>query len=313
MAVTRVRERWQGADGQYSYTYIPSDTQKRTFLVYTNSLSDSAATVFLSDQLPALGSSHPDANILTVRSLDIEREKESPYLYNVTANYSDAPIKPPQDPNPLTRQAVVTGSVTQYSRTTITDYQGNTELNTAGDPFDPHEIDDVRFGYQIEKNVPDNAVPSWTSTLPNSTNSDPFTIAQIAVTFDTNTIKMSEFKMSDIKTEYVETLNEIVSYRTLAFALAFNPLTWKFKTPSRGYRAINIGGISLDVAPFGAPYRVTETSSRGVPVLVTKPVFLREDGSAIDPTEPLDPSEIYVQEFDDYAPNDFSVLTPFTV
>src|SRR5579872_907170 len=98
MPVLRVNELIE-EEAEFNYSFTPDDDAKRKFQVLCRDWRDNSATILLSGMVPLPGSQHPWLG-QTCRRLTIDRRKNSRW-FDVVAEYSDKPIKPPQDPNPL--------------------------------------------------------------------------------------------------------------------------------------------------------------------------------------------------------------------
>lgn len=305
MSVTRVSEVFD-QQAEFNYSFTPDDSAERNFLVWTNNRSDEAYVIMTSGMVPLIGSPHPTLLLQTARKITPKRLNKSPYMWTLRVEYSDKPVKPPQDPNPLNRPAAITGAARQYSKYTLFDRDGNAILNSAKDPYDPIEMDDARWIIRVSKNLPYNAIP----LLPNNViNQDPFTITQLGITGDTETLKLQEQEFSDIKFEYVlEGIAYVgITYRTFSFSLAYREEGWVYKTTDRGYRA-------KDPSDGTGPYPVTvqEFGSK-IWRPVTKPVFLDGSGNTLQsgPDDTIVASAIVINNFNNYADYDFSALSAY--
>src|SRR5580698_5698707 len=152
MSVVSVRERWKNREGNYKYTYLPSDESTRYFLVETNNAADDDAIIGASGLLPDLGTTHPNTTILTARHWNIKNRDEHPRYWDVTVEYEDAPQKPPQDPNPLNRAAVIRMKTIRYDKYVIFDRDNNPIVTSAGEFYEPTKVDSSRFQVEVEKN-----------------------------------------------------------------------------------------------------------------------------------------------------------------
>jgi hypothetical protein len=271
----------------------------------------------------------PGSFTLTCRDVDYQNDEKSPYFWDVTCNYSDAPIKPPQNQNPLTRQAAISGDMRQYTKNVICDWQGNPIVNSTGDPFDPHGKDDGRRVYQVEKNVQYNAVPACADTYQDCVNSDPFTIGQLGITFPAYTLKCADFKFSDLKMEYVELIGWI-TYRTFSFTLSpnwamilGNLIGWRYCPADAGYRVLNTNGAGGPApgaptnVPVGDPYVFKVPNANGSLVFPASEPFLNGFGQPLAqtaaPVFAWTSPQGFSPPFDDHQPVDFSVLSAYCV
>ena len=140
MTVAEVHELFED-DAEFVFSFTPEDTSNRCFRVRTTNKTDGPAVIAASGLLPLPGASHPNLPHIA-RKCKPKRIDKSPYHWMWEVEYSDAPIKEPQDPNPLNRPAVITGSARQYSKGILIDRDGNPIVNSAGDLYDPIEIDE---------------------------------------------------------------------------------------------------------------------------------------------------------------------------
>lgn len=308
MSVIRVNELLEN-ETELKYSFTPDDDAERHFQVLCSLLSDNEATIIASGMIPLPGSGHPYLG-QNCRTLTITRKKGAPRWWDVTAQYADSPVKPPQDPNPLNRPAILTGDARQYSAATLVDINNNATTNSFGDVFDPIERDDSRWMFSVTKNVPYDAIPGFVLTANNTINSDPFTITQLGLTCDAETLKVQEFKFSDIKSELVPSGGSftLIQYRALSFGLSFREEGWKYKTPDRGYRGFDPGESGQ------VPIVFYEFDKNHMQRKCSRPTYLDGTGFPLfDPASqvPITVSEIVYMSFDLYNDFDFSQLTPY--
>jgi len=103
VAVVTVREKWKGRGGRFCYLFIPNDSGRRYFQIHTNAITDDLATVYAAtygSSIPAQGSLFPGSFTLTCRDVDYQNDEKSPYFWDVTCNYSDAPDQAATKPEP---------------------------------------------------------------------------------------------------------------------------------------------------------------------------------------------------------------------
>jgi hypothetical protein len=255
-----------------------------------------------------LGSSHPDSVILTLRVLAVEQSNDanSPFYWDITASYSDEPLKPPQDSNPLNRAARIRMRSVRFQRPIIKDRDGNPITNSANEPFPPLEIENSHWSFEVEKNYPYNQIPSWVLTANDAINSDPFTISQLGLTIDTNCGKISELDLSDIQSEQVG--DTTIYYRTLRFVIDFQQQGFQIEVADRGYTQLKKEGDGLpDFIADGAPCVINVKDSIGTLVKPTDPVYLDGSGGILDQAS-VDSLDFQYLTFDVYPEMDFSVL-----
>lgn len=88
-----------------------------------------------------------DAYLLNITS---SSEDDDGYSFIVEAKYGPYPSD--YTVNPLDKPYELSWSLAPYQTTTIEDIDGSPILNTAGDPFDPIEIDDSRVVLTVTRN-----------------------------------------------------------------------------------------------------------------------------------------------------------------
>jgi hypothetical protein len=247
-----------------------------------------------------------------LQDIDFRQHDQSPYEWLCAFDYSDAPIKPPQNVNPLLRPASIIGSSQANQESTITDYQGNAIVNSAGDQYDPTTIPSGFFQWSISKNVSVNSIPSFILTIPFCDNSDTFSIPQLdPLSFPPKTLLASGFGHSDIKTEVIGNAN--VLYRTFSFVLTFNPETWVYYPIDRGWQGLIYGYESLGKGKFFVHSTMPPGSGQtgqGPLVLPSKPLFM--DGLGHSLVAGLPPVEFPTDGYDLFQPFDFtSNLGPY--
>ena len=230
MAVVWAREHWEGRDG--SFENVVNNTLTRTWKVKTdNKLDDSQVVAAHFDS--ALGirflSPHPTNGFFTARKLDIKQESASPLAWRVTVMYSTEPIGEDEDKpeNPLDEPPKISGDSEMSQKFTTKDKDGKPVLNSAGDPLEPHEVDDPRGVIIIEKNFP--SIPGFVSTYINKVNNASFSIPGISEPFGPRTVKFQRFRFGA-----QEVRNE-VSFVAVTVELSIDPNTWDVDRLDEGF------------------------------------------------------------------------------
>jgi hypothetical protein len=322
MTVVSCRERWYGRDGSFHYTFLPSDDTSRHFLILTDNLNDNAVTigaqatlgpVFSPTPLPLLGSFHPNSPILTVRDWSFKQKVENPYYWDADVQYRDAPLRNPQDIDPLNRAAVISCKTVRYTKTVIQDNAGNPIVNSANDYLEGVEIDDCRYQIEIAKNYPSTGIPSWFLTGRNCINIADWTITQLNMTIPMNCAKISEMEFTQILSETIA--GTTTFYRTLKIIVDIspnttldsdgNPVGHNFEFADKGYRAIH-SSASQDVGaivPLGGLYKIKVFDQHGMKVFPTQPVYLDGNGGVV-----ADGGDIVILQFNIYNTFDFTNL-----
>ena len=335
MSVVLFREIWSGRKAKAVYSYIPSDSVTRMFLVRTNNRADDASVIYSytgaittpyseAAGCPQLGYIHPLYTLMFLQGVDFRQHDQSPYEWLCAFDYSDAPIKPPQNVNPLTRPAAIVGGTVRSTHSTLTDYQGNGRFNSAGDLYDPVEIPDANFAWSVSKNVGVDSIPSFILTIGGgqggnndvgkglAVNSDSWTMPQIGLTFPAKTLLVSDFGHSDIKTEVIGNAN--ILYRTFTFVLSLDTNTWVEYPLDRGWRALT-SGSNPTIYDIRVPSNISAgadgtQSAPGPLVKPSKPVLLDGAGHYYTNQNPT-PTVFPPGGYDLFQPFDFSNLTPY--
>jgi hypothetical protein len=309
VSVVRVNEKWPNRSGEFNFSFLPSDSAVRQFQVMTDNANDDAITILTSGMVPTPGQLHPNSQILSCRKLDCKQKEQSKFWWDVTAHYSDEPLKPPQDPNPLNRLAVLRFKSVRFDRYIIQDRDQNPIANSANDLYDPGRIDGSRWSIETEKNYSATAIPNWVLTAVDCINSDPFTISQLGLTVDTGLAKVSEIDVSEIKTEWV--LGSQIDYRTVKVGIDFRQDGWQIILLDAGKRAIHkntsdqVGNNAA--VPIGSRYYIKVKDMTGAMVRASEPVPL--DGTGLVLPEASIPDGLVYNKFDVYQQFDFSQIS----
>ncbi len=230
MAVTRCAEHWKGRAG--AFEGVTNNTLRRQWLVVTNSSSDTpyaiasyfAATVGIVYLTP-----HPDANIYTARNMEIDPLEDTPLAYEVTVTYSSVPIKADEEerqaPNPLDRPARITWDSENAQEFTTKDKDGKAMLNSAGDPLEPVEKDDIRWIIAITKNFA--SLPSWILSTVNKVNSSQITVSGLAL--PARSTKVQRLRIGE------QQVDNDIPYYEVTVELAYKPSLWDVKRLDEGF------------------------------------------------------------------------------
>jgi len=180
MSVVSVRENNEGRSGSLK----PSEsTYTRSFIVVTNSKSDSVVTVatgvFTVFGVRA-GSAHNEDSTARCTSMDPTCD-ESGKVWIVTCQYSNASEQRDKQENPLSDAAIIgPWDSDSYQEVAEVDNDDKVIANSAGDPYDPPLMKDFsRRNVTVRKNV--SSVPEWFLDYEDAVNSDAFTVGGLSV------------------------------------------------------------------------------------------------------------------------------------
>lgn len=279
MAVSWVREMWDGRGGGGDFDGNLEHT--RVWRVKTDNKWDDETTVLTASTLPFIGQTHPNDIASYCNSLTATNVGETPYLWVVTATYSN---EREGSSSPLDDPIEYQWSTEQYQRVADTDNNGQGIVNSAGDPFDPPSMrDDSRRTVTITSNQP--FVPAWVLSYQDAVNSSVCGI-------DGVTISAGLAKCQHVDVSPWRERNGI-SYRIVRLTIHISQDGWKLKLLDAGFRERDDDNkLKL----------ITSESDGGQP---PGPVLLNGNGAAIlDPS----PADAVFLEFSVYPELDFGAL-----
>lgn len=236
MSVVRCAEDWKGRNG--TFENVTNNRVVRKFFVRTDDKYDNQFTItsyFATDMGITFLSPHPDANIYTCRSLDADQRDDSPFAWDVTCTYSTEPLNEDEEDkpeNPLDRPARITWDSEVFQKFTNRDKDGNVMVNSAGDPIEAIEVDDIRWVISITKNFA--SLPAWVLTVPNSVNSSAVNIS--GVSLPARTVKVGHLHIGELQVE-----NDIPFYE-VTVELSYKPGTWDEEVPDEGFNVSDGSG-----------------------------------------------------------------------
>lgn len=279
MAVEWVREVWDGRGGGGDFDGNIEHT--RVWKAKTDSKWDDQTTVLTASSLPFLGQAHPNDLSSYCNSLTATNVGETPFLWIVTATYSN---EREGSASPLDDPIEYEWSTEQYQEVADRDASGQGIVNSAGDPFDPPIMRDVsRLAVTITSNQA--FVPLWIITYQDAVNSSTCGI-------DGLTIAAGQAKCQSISVSGQRERNGF-PYRIVRLTIHINKDGWKRSQLDAGFRERDDENkLKL----------ITSESDGGQP---PGPVLLDGNGAAIlDPS----PGDAVFLEFDLYTELDFGAL-----
>lgn len=228
MAVVWAGEHWDGRDG--SFGSVTDNTMTRVWKVKTNNKFDDQ-TVVLAHFTGTMGitylSAHPSNGYFTARKIDAKQLAASPYAWIVTVTYSTEPLREDEDEpeNPLSRPVRITWSSELSQEFTTKDKDGKPMLNSAGDPLEPWERDDVRWIIRLTKNF--SSLPSWVANYVNKVNSSSLTIQ--GITLAARTCKLQALNIGE------QQVQNDIPYIEVSADIAYRPDAWDVKRLDEGF------------------------------------------------------------------------------
>jgi hypothetical protein len=274
MAVLTFDEIAPGRDGAEQFKEKKGVTRyTRTFLVRTDTNTDEASVIFAHASCPNVGDVYPyDADAFCTDVRPVQHKAKT--VWRVTARYS---TEYELSDNPLNDAAEIEWNTEPRQKAFWKDRDGNAILNSAGDYYDPPvEGDDSRWVATVSKNLA--AVPAWTLTYKDATNSDQFTL-------DGLTIAIGVAKLSRIRISKWQERNDI-DFRVVTFSIAIDENGWAAELLDQGFRELDgcTGAGSGSGSGSGSGEcdegRVHITDKNGDPVV--SPVPLDGNGCALD-------------------------------
>ena len=178
---------------------------------------------------------------------------EDSFQWLVNADYGPYPES--KNINPLLVPLEISWGAAQFQRTTIDDIFGNPILNTAGDSYEPIDVDDSRLILTVVRNEVAYD-PQLAAAYKDAINADEFLGAP-----------KYTIKASPVQTQRIEDQIFGVYYRS-TYTFHYNPDTWKKKLLCRGLHYL------VDGKKHNCMIQRVE---------VTEPVHLDKDGRQLEP------------------------------
>lgn len=299
MSVISAREHWDGRDG--SFENVTNNRVDRKWLVKTDNKYDTPLVVgdyFRTTLSIGFQSPHPGNGSYTARNMEIESRAETPCVYDVKVTYSTEPFKSDSeeqnDEDPTARPARVTWDSENAQEFTTNDKDGKAMLNSAGDPLEPLEKDDIRWTISLTKNFAN--IPTWVLSTVNCVNESDVTIAGLS--FPARTVKVQRLHIGELQVE-----NNIAFYEATV-ELAYKKNTWDVERLDEGFNVIAGDGK----VPAADKKRITIEDDDGDFQPATEAIPLDGAGGVLsDPT----PDTAEHITFKVYEEADLSAL-PFT-
>lgn len=292
MAVTRCAEDWKGRDG--TFQNVQNNRVTRTWKVITDDKTDNYFTIssyFAATEGIVYLTPHPDNGAYTARDLSADQQDESPFFWIVTVTYSTEPLKADdqdqQAPNPLDRPVRITWDSENAQEFTTKDKDGKAMLNSAGDPLEPVEKDDIRWIIALTKNF--DELPSWILTTVNKVNDAAITISGLEL--PERTVKVQRLHIGERQVE-----NDVPFYE-VTIELAYKEDTWDVKRLDEGFNVTSGDGR----VPATEKKKIQiETDESGVFADATEAIPLDGAGAVLSGATPdnavFHTFEIYAQE-----------------
>ena len=242
MAVTSASEHWPQRGG--SFGALRDSRMTRHWLVKTDDKLDDAITIrdhFRDVMGIQYLTAHPNNIYFTLRNLECSQKDETPKAWDVTGVYSPAPLDEDQqqEENPLDRPTIIEWSSELAQEFTTKDKNGKPMLNSAGDPLEPLEKDDVRWSVSLTKNFA--SIPFWVAEYVNTINSSAVIVQ--GQSLPAHTLKVQQLHIPPLQIE-----NNIPFYQVMV-ALAYKAETWRVKRLDEGFHYVTGGDrkkITLD-------------------------------------------------------------------
>lgn len=291
MAVVFAREHWKSRGG--SFSGVTNNQVRREWIVKTSDRNDTPITIakyFATTLSISYLSLHPDVTLytFTAREMEIDPLEDTPFAYNVVVTYSSEPIQDEeqdqQDVSPLDRAPHIDLSSELAQTFTVTDKDDEAMLNSANDPYEAIEKDDVRWLFTVRKNL--SAIPSWVLDYVNKTNESAFTI--LGLSCPPRTLKLNGLQIPAKQNE-----NGVTFYPVTA-EFAYRRETWDAVRVDEGFNWITGGEkkvIMLD-------------DEDGNKVTATEPQLLDGQGGILLVTL----EEAHFNTFEIYESADYSAL-----
>jgi len=230
MAVIRCEEHWKNRDG--SFANITDNRVNRSWIVVTDDKYDNSFTIasyFASTLGIVFLTPHPDNNAYTARDLQADQQDDSPFWWIVTVPYSTEPLKADaeerQAANPLDRPVRITWDSENAQEFTTKDKDDKPMLNSAGDPLEPVEKDDIRWIISLTKNF--GSLPAWILSTVNKVNESAITVSGLSLA--ARTTKVQRLHISE------QQVDNDIPYYEVTVELAYKGSTWDVKRLDEGF------------------------------------------------------------------------------
>jgi hypothetical protein len=227
------------------------------------------------------------------KDIRIDQREDDWLHWDVFVMWTTEPLPANQDQelNPLNRPAKISLSPELLTRFTNQDKDGNAMLNTAGDPFEGYEVDDIRYLIRFRKNV--QSIPNDVLNMQNKVNSSNFIIGGITV--PTRQGKLQGITGSETKEE-TDGAGNVIEYLELTGEIAFLNKKWDALRQNAGFNYKDGDDRKKITLKDG-----TEPSN---------PVLLDEYGAVIE-NPAVDGSDAIYITYRVYEETNYSTLNPY--
>lgn len=276
-----------GSDRSYGTVYLVQVNEKNADPVALR------LSLLANPKVPAGWATDPQARI---SGLDLDQMDQSRFWWTAGVAWSTN-FSQQVDEDPLSKPVKRYSTSNPATEYVTQDVYGNPIINTAGDPYDPIEVEALRTEFRVQWNSTSFSVP-LAIAYRKATNSDYFS------GYDPGTLRVTACNAEEIiippgvSTTYPAGL----TYYSCEAGFALNTDTWKLKI-------LNSGFYLRDKTKPNDPkkkVRIMTTNDEGVKVPAETRQLISEDGkSVID-----NGGTPYIQEFEIRQPLPFSGVFP---
>lgn len=281
MGIVYAKELWSGRDGNddgkvRSYT--------RNFRVQTDTKAEDAATLslLLADipSFPVNGDSHPNDAFATARRAKFSIT--NPLHWNVSIEYS---TEQETEETPEEHPIEISWDGEELTRAIVKDLDGKAIVNSAGDPFETQEIDEVQLSPTIKARA--EFVPLWVKDYTNVVNDSGIIVDGLE--FEKGHARIKKIPISTVKktTKY--------SYREITIKIYIDGKGHQLELLNQGFRERDAIASTKRKAILNVHDKTP----------IQKPALLDADGIAI--ADPKPTNAVYL-DFRTRNEKDFTVL-----
>ena len=230
----------------------------RYFIAITNDVNDGELELLAFRPDLAPGQAHPTIPGLFVEAFIPSRIKGS-NAHNIVVEHANGE----EEEDPLARDAKIEFSTQDVTEFTVWDADGDPMQNTAGDLFQPQEVEASRWIMSVSKNLAQ--VPPWILIYQNVINDADITIRGIS--WPKWSLLLKNLRIPDFEVE-----ND-VRFIPLSFQLHYNKKLWIRRIVNEGFNElVTIANTNIDIQ---MPIQFGPMKERP-----TEPFLLDEDGKA---------------------------------
>ena len=233
-------------------------------------------------------------------SYDFQHKGPSQSIWHVTLDFSSLQISQEEQeredtPNPLDRRARVTVRSVRYGELKITDRDGNVKRTSAGEIYEPKEVDAARWVINVRKNYLE--IPEFVWSYQNKLNADSINVKGRVL--EAECVKFSEVVVPELMIENGQEFYPIEFELDYREPMSGNP-SWRDHRVDAGFYFLNSSGKLARIMVL------TEDGDEE-PAVVAQ--WLDGSGGKLrDIIDNPQPGDETINEFDDYETADFSVL-----